>query len=554
MVEQVEARRQLVQERGEQVGFVRPFDLQQHVAEAHHLFRQRQFLGRFQSHGETRVGLPAAQAALAEDRPDAGVGVLQIGGGVAVQGEQLVPTEAVVRGTVLHQVGVFDRADAHHSRDTRLLGRGQVRVLRPHDFQRAPFGLVEQPGQLDGLALARLDGRAVVAQDGAEPDVFQRRVVSPAPRRREKLAEVEPLAAVGHIDDAVGPKGLDAVFDRRQVGRGVQKRAILLPDQKRRVGQVGVVEEDAHRAVADTGDSPLAQVAYHAGQHGVVETLAQPVVEIDAEAGVQPLERPTRHLHELGPQRGIVRVALLEFRQFPAGALGHAGVGLRARLRCPVDALHLGQRVARVRGRVARLAGADDQQAELRSPIAQVVVGHDRMAEKTQHARQRVAQNGGPDVADVHGFGDVGRAEVDDDGLRGRGRLDAQPFVQGRGQQGSAEPVRVEPEVDEARAGDLPRGRNGGRIESCGHVLRHASRVLPRGFGQRHDAVGLIVAELLVRGRLDDRGVRRAADGLHGLRSPGFQELADCWHVRSLLVGVRPVGEGRRRGRLLQGR
>ena len=46
--------------------------------------------------------------------------------------------------------------------------------------------------------------------------------------------------------------------------------------------------------------------------------------------------------------------------------------------------------------------------AELRAPVAQVVVGHDFVADKPCDAGQRIAEDRATDVPDVHRFGDVG--------------------------------------------------------------------------------------------------------------------------------------------------
>ena len=63
------------------------------------------------------------------------------------------------------------RAEADDARDLAPLGFRQVGVLLGHDLEGALLGLVEQVGELDGFAGAGLEGLAVVAEDGAEPDV-----------------------------------------------------------------------------------------------------------------------------------------------------------------------------------------------------------------------------------------------------------------------------------------------------------------------------------------------------------------------------------------------
>ena len=88
---------------------------------------------------------------------------------------------------------------------SRRCGLGQFRVLLRDHLEGALLRLVEQVGQFDGLAGAGLEGLAVLAQDGAEPDVGQLRLGRrmPAAERGEELLEMELLAGIGDIDDLV---------------------------------------------------------------------------------------------------------------------------------------------------------------------------------------------------------------------------------------------------------------------------------------------------------------------------------------------------------------
>src|ERR1035441_4426355 len=77
---------------------------------------------------------------------DAGVGVLQVRGRVAVQREQSVPTEHVIALPVWQQVGVLDRGDAHHARDLPSVRFRQVRTLLGNQLEGAFLRFVEQFG------------------------------------------------------------------------------------------------------------------------------------------------------------------------------------------------------------------------------------------------------------------------------------------------------------------------------------------------------------------------------------------------------------------------
>jgi len=60
-----------------------------------------------------------------------------------------------------------------------------------------------------------------------------------------------------------------------------------------------------------------------------------------------------------------------------------------------------------------------------------MVISDDFVTEKPQDACKAVPDDCGTDVADVHGLGDIGRAEVDDDGFRLRRCRHAKTWVEG---------------------------------------------------------------------------------------------------------------------------
>ena len=105
----------------EEVGAVIVGDGLEDEAEVEELAGEGEFLGGSEEDGPGRDA--RVQVAFAEDAADAGVGVLEVGGGVAVEGEEFVPTEDVVALAVGEEIGVFEGAEAD---DTGNLG-GQVR-------------------------------------------------------------------------------------------------------------------------------------------------------------------------------------------------------------------------------------------------------------------------------------------------------------------------------------------------------------------------------------------------------------------------------------------
>ena len=88
-------------------------------------------------------------------------------------------------------------------------------------------------------------------------------------------------------------------------------------------------------------------------------------------------------------------------------------------------------------------------------------------------------------------------------------RRHAEALVGGRGPQLRGEPVGAEAEVDEPGAGDLGSLEHVAEVETADDLVGDVARLSAEYLGQRHGAIGLVVAELRVLGRLDQRRVRR---------------------------------------------
>ena len=173
---------------------------------------------------------------------------------------------------------------------------------------------------------------------------------------------------------------------------------------------------------------PLAHQFLHDGlQARMVKALAQGVVEFHPQPAIDGVELDLR-------KRESSRARCARFSASPAWSFTSS---LRGRLQRGresafadlgadrlVEAFHLGDADRpRARPRSSRRLPADQQHAELRAPVAEVVVRDDPVAQQAERAGQRIAQDGGADVADVHRLGHVGRTEIDDHGPRLRGGL-----------------------------------------------------------------------------------------------------------------------------------
>ena len=176
------------------------------------------------------------------------MGVLHVGGRVAVHRQHLVVAEHVVARAILREVGVLERPDADGFGDPLpLLGRklrpGRLGVVIGADDRQRPLdSLVEQPFQADSVAGARLERPAVLAEHRAEADVLEFDVgVAPAAGGREELVEMQALPMIDDVKNRIGSPGLYPILDRGQIGRAVEKRPVLLLDQERR--GVGLIVE-----------------------------------------------------------------------------------------------------------------------------------------------------------------------------------------------------------------------------------------------------------------------------------------------------------------------
>ena len=272
-----------------------------------------------------------------------------------------------------------------------------------------------------------------------------------------------------------------------QVGGGIVEGPVTLLNQSGVLLQWrDVLEENGQSAFALAGNAFGAQLLDKRLQAGMVKALSQCMIKLHAQPLVNSVELDARQRDHLMPDAEVFLVASLESDQFLPGGLKRGGVGFAFGADLLVKAFHLGDGVGLERRGVQLTFPSDQQHPELRAPVAQVVVGDNPVAQQTERAGQTIPQDGGADVADVHGFGHVGRAEIHHHGPRMRGGFAEKVFpargtLKGLGQRG-----RFEAEVQETRAGDLHRGASIGDIQFGDHVRGQLARIQFPGFGERH--------------------------------------------------------------------
>ena len=163
-----------------------------------------------------------------------------------------------------------------------------------------------------------------------------------------------------------------------------------------------------------------------------------------------------------------------------------------------VEPLQLSDGIAIKRGAVEHLLPADEQLAKLCTPVADVVVADDAVAEQAQHTLERVADAGRADVSDVHGLGDVRRTEVDDDGARLRRRSEEEVLTTRGCGNDRAHRRRLHPKIQKARPGDLDLFANIADVELGQRIRGELARVHLPLLGQSHEGVALVVPKFRI--------------------------------------------------------
>ncbi len=140
-----------------------------------------------------------------------------------------------------------------------------------------------------------------------------------------------------------------------------------------------------------------------------------------------------------------------------SGSAGDLGVFLADPIDLAVQPRQLADRIAGERFAVEKMLVAVQDHAELRAPIADVVVALHVVAGEAEQPIERRSEHRATEMSHVHGLGDVGGGEIDDHVPGHVGERHAQALVGHQFSERPLEPGRRQREIDEARAGDLRR-------------------------------------------------------------------------------------------------
>ena len=298
----------------------------------------------------------------------------------------------------------------------------------------------------------------------AQAREFPSSELKPLGRGEEELLEVILLTSIGHIDDLLGTELFDAIKEGGKVGGGVVGRAVLLAHDEGKLG-LGVARVAGHVVVPHhqgaltlLGQPMLGQLAVDAVDLVAVEGLAEHEVGAKPELVVDALAGGIGHSDDTLPEGGVGWLTSLELGELGAGSVERSGVGLGQGTALLVEGLEVLEcgRASGVELEALALDG-EDEDAEVGAPVADVVIAREPRAAELDEAGDGLTDDDGPEVADVHLLGGVGRGVVDDHlaaGVQRCGAL-APSFGIGIGGDPSSEGCGREAEVEEARASDL---------------------------------------------------------------------------------------------------
>ena len=237
------------------------------------------------------------------------------------------------------------------------------------------------------------------------------------------LLEMKRLWCPYDIPDGIGFPVVDAIVDRGQIGRGIKKTAVALTNNGRfsvEGGNFG--KENTKGTLTDGGDSSMLQVLAERGKGIIISAFPKSLIEFDIQKVVKFLKFAPRKFDRLLPNGEVFKVACLEFYQFFAGCAFDILIGFFDAIDLTVKSDEFGDSIDGEGLAIEEMLPSINDFAKLGSPVANVIVGDDFVAEKSGDTHEAVAENGAADMPDVHGFCHIGGTKIHHD-FAGGGHL-----------------------------------------------------------------------------------------------------------------------------------
>ena len=423
---------------------------------------------------------------------------MEIGPGIALERERLIPIEVDRRAGIVRKIGVLHGAVADS------LGESLVAAALLDDIESPALRLGEKFLKADEIAFAGRN-RLTLETHETERNVDELNGIAHLRGNQEELLEVKLLTVVGNVNDALGIVIRNAAADACEIARRIIVAAVRLADD--RDAKLLGFKIDDESALGFLGKLHVEQSVDDARHHRVIERFTAIGVELDAELGVHALELADGDFNELLPELEIFGVALLEFNELCAACILPDSI-LLLRLRGGKDVTLLEIRDGEIVALLLRkaLAVALDENTELGAPVAEMVVGDNVVAESAEDAVDGVADHGRADMADMHLLGGVGRGIVDYDFLTRAGLGNSRPVGGGQFGKALSKPLAAYGKIKKSGARDFHLFK--ARLVKRVYDFRcRLARIKADFFRDFERIVALVVAELGVgRGNNSQRG------------------------------------------------
>ena len=225
---------------------------------------------------------------------------------------------------------------------------------------------------------------------------------------------MQRLLGAHDVDEPGGAEPAGAVADGGQVGGRVAVPAVGLAHDERERVALAVLEAlgehaespvvlDQQALLVELGDDDRQQRVVEALPHDVVVGQQHPEQVVDLAGVAHGLG------HEDPPEVQRLVVATLQQHDAVAAALGEGRVTVELPPGRGVELVEVPHTERLGVGRPVNVEQVLDEHAERRAPVADVVLPQHVVPEEPEHAGQRVADEGGAQVPDVHLLGHVGR-------------------------------------------------------------------------------------------------------------------------------------------------
>ena len=462
---------------------------------------------------------------LGQDGLDPDDGVEDIGAGVALEGGEPIHIKGIVLGGQVGKVAVFQGRHCNDARNLVHCVAGDDVVLQD-PLLDGIGNLGDQILQPHHTAGTGLKGLAVLAVHGAEAQELKLGAFGHNMGLlcgAEYLLKVQGLPLVHHVEHLVGMIVLLPLYQSCKVGGGIEGCAVGLQNNAGRNLRLilGLLDTHHQRALALYRIAAVFQVLHHVGDIGLRVAFALPQVEFHVEVLVVLLQVGHGYIHHVMPDCHIAPIALLELEGCLMGPgrerrilLALCGSGRINLLQFRDGKGRLGGILAlEIRVKIGKLGltlpNALNDQAHLEAPVAQVHVANDLVAHIPLNALDRLADDGGTDMAHVQGLCHIGSAVVDDHGFGLFLALEAEFLCHSHFLKIIRHIFRCQPQIDKSGLHRLHRQEGRVALELRHGLLRNLNGGFMILLGSLHAAVALIFTQIRARRYADPSKLRR---------------------------------------------